>query len=402
MKKYTILIIALFICAGSFAQEIGNFMGRESIVSPEIGEESVTFRFSAPYADDVKLTGGFAPTQKVETSFGTMDMPGNIDMEKGDNGLWAVTVPMPEPELYTYSFIVDGISVNDPNNIFMQRDGTRYLSVLLVPRERTENYFEANERGNLNQVWYNSPTLGMTRRLFVYTPYGYADSKDKYPVLYLLHGAGGDEDAWSTMGRACQILDNLIEKGLAKPMICVMPNGNPTQYAARTLMIDEKPVDPNAQGMGMMGNMYPKSIVEDIVPFIEKTYRVDARPKSRAIAGLSMGGGHTISTSLMYPGFFDYICPLSMGIGMRFGNSDTDIEEELKDYETQFKALNKEGYKLYFLACGDSDFLFESAKTLDKMLIDTGCKHEFFVTPGGHTWANWRIYLNTFAPKLFK
>ena len=402
MKKYTILIVALFICAGSFAQEIGNFMGREPIVSPEIGEESVTFRFSAPYADDVKLTGGFAPSQKVETSFGTMDMPGNIDMEKGDNGLWAVTVPLPEPELYTYSFIVDGISVNDPSNIFMQRDGTRYLSVLLVPGERTENYFEANERGNLNQVWYDSPTLGMTRRLFVYTPYGYADSKDKYPVLYLLHGAGGDEDAWSTMGRACQILDNLIEKGLAKPMICVMPNGNPTQYAARTLMIDEKPIDPNAQEMGMMGNMYPKSIVEDIVPFIEKTYRVDARPKSRAIAGLSMGGGHTITTSLMYPGFFDYICPLSMGIGMRFGNSNTDIEEELKNYETQFKALNKDGYKLYFLACGDTDFLFESAKTLDKMLTDTGCKHEFFVTPGGHTWANWRIYLNTFAPKLFK
>nr|WP_321485396.1 hypothetical protein [uncultured Draconibacterium sp.] len=203
MKKYTILIIALFICAGSFAQEIGNFMGREPIVSPEIGEESVTFRFSAPYADDVKLTGGFAPTQKVETSFGTMDMPGNIDMEKGDNGLWAVTVPMPEPELYTYSFIVDGISVNDPNNIFMQRDGTRYLSVLLVPGERTENYFEANERGNLNQVWYDSPTLGMTRRLFVYTPYGYADSKENIrcftccmvPVATKMHGVQWDVPA---------------------------------------------------------------------------------------------------------------------------------------------------------------------------------------------------------------
>ncbi|WP_303921395.1 esterase [Draconibacterium sediminis] len=398
MKKYTLLIIALFVCVGAFAQEIGNFMGREPIVSPEIGEEAITFRFSAPYADDVKLTGGFAPLQKVETSFGTMEMPGNIDMVKGENGLWSVTVPMPEPELYTYSFIVDGVSVNDPNNIFMQRDGTRYLSVLLVPGELTENYFEANERGNLNQVWYDSPTLGMTRRLFVYTPYGYADSKDKYPVLYLLHGAGGDEDAWSTMGRTRQILDNLIEKGLAKPMICVMPNGNPNQYAARTLMIDEKPMDRDA----WMNNSYPKSIVEDIVPFIEKTYRADARPKSRAIAGLSMGGGHTITTSLMYPGFFDYICPLSMGIGMSYGSDNSNQEEVMKNYETQFKALKKEGYKLYFLACGDTDFLFESAKTLDKMLTDTGCEHTFYVTPGGHTWSNWRIYLNTFAPKLFK
>lgn len=275
----------------------------------------------------------------------------------------------------------------------MQRDGTRYLSVLLVPGELTENYYEAKQRGDLNEVWYDSPTLGMTRRLFVYTPYGYADSKVKYPVLYLLHGAGGDEDAWSTMGRACQILDNLIEKGKAKPMICVMPNGNPNQAAARTLLIPEKPMDRDA----WMNNSYPKSIVEDIVPFIEKTYRVDARPKSRAIAGLSMGGGHTITTSLLYPGFFDYICPLSMGLMTRQGD-----EEALKNYATQFKALKKKGYKLYFLAVGNSDFLYDSAKALDKMLTDNGLKHTFFVTSGGHTWSNWRIYLNTFAPQLFK
>jgi len=402
MKKYILTIIALFVMAGAFAQEIANFMGRERIISPEIGEESITFRFLAPYADSVKINGGFTPTVKMETRFGTFDVPSSVDMTRDEKGLWSITLPLPEPELYTYSFIVDGLNVNDPNNVFMQRDGTRYLSVLLIPGKQIENYFEASQRGNLNQVWYDSPTLGMTRRLFVYTPYGYADSKDKYPVLYLLHGAGGDEDAWSTMGRACQILDNLIEKGLAKPMICVMPNGNPTQYAARTLMIEEKPRDPNSQGTGMMGSDYPKSIVEDIVPFIEKTYRVDARPKSRAIAGLSMGGAHTITTSLMYPGFFDYICPLSMGIGMRFGNNDTNQEEIMKTYETQFKALKKAGYKLYFLAVGDSDFLYESAKTLDKMLTDNGLKHTFFVTPGGHTWSNWRIYLNTFAPQLFK
>jgi enterochelin esterase-like enzyme len=402
MKKYIVAMIALFMVTGTFAQEIANFMGRERIISPEIGDEQVTFRFSAPYADTVKINGGFTPTVKMETQFGSFDVPSSLDMTRDEKGLWSITLPLPEPELYTYSFIVDGVSVNDPNNVFMQRDGTRYLSVLLIPGALTENYFEANQRGNLNQVWYESPTLGMTRRLFVYTPYGYTEGKGKYPVLYLLHGAGGDEDAWSTMGRTCQILDNLIEKGLAKPMICVMPNGNPTQYAARTLMIPEKPRDPNSQGMDMMGNVYPKSIVEDIVPFIEKTYRVDARPKSRAIAGLSMGGAHTITTSLMYPGFFDYICPLSMGIGMRFGNNDTDQEEMMKTYATQFKALKKEGYKLYFLACGDTDFLFESAQTLDQMLTDNGLKHTFFVTPGGHTWSNWRIYLNTFAPLLFK
>ena len=146
-----------------------------------------------------------------------------------------VAVPKPPAELYTYNFIVDGLTVNDVNNVFLQRDGTRYLSVLLVPGELTANYFEAGKRGNLRKVWYNSPTIGTTRRMYVYTPYGYEAGQESYPVLYLLHGGGGDEDAWATMGRACQILDNLIEKKLAVPMICVMPNGNPGQEAARTL-----------------------------------------------------------------------------------------------------------------------------------------------------------------------
>jgi enterochelin esterase family protein len=373
----------MFIFMGSYAQEIGNFMGMQRASSPIIGETEVTFNVSAPYAYTVKLSGSWMA-----------GMGGAVDMVKGANGVWTVSVPTPASELYTYSFIIDGVSINDPSNVIMQRDGTRYLSVLLVPGKVTENYYEANQRGNLEEVWYNSPTLGIERRLFVYTPYGYADNtKTKYPVLYLLHGAGGDEDAWSTMGRACQILDNLIEKGLAKPMLCVMPNGNPTQIAARTLMIPEKQADPNNAGMGMMGNTYPKSIVEDIVPFIESKYRVDPKPKSRAIAGLSMGGMHTITTSLMYPGFFQYICPLSMGL---MGQSEDDT---LND---QFKALKKAGYKLYFLACGDTDFLYESAKSLDQVLTDNGLKHTFYVTPGGHTWSNWRIYLNTFAPQLFK
>ncbi len=381
-KKFIFSIICLFFVMGSFAQEIGNFMGMARTVSPELGESDVTFRYQAPYADDVDLSASW--------------INGTINMRVDTNGVWSVTVPMPDPEIYTYSFVVDGLTVSDPNNITMQRDGNRYFSVLMVPGELTENYFEANERGNLEQVWYNSPTLGIERRLFVYTPYGYADSKKDYPVLYLLHGAGGDEDAWSTMGRACQILDNLIEKGLAEPMICVMPNGNPTQIAAQTLLIEEKQVE-GGGGMGMMGTSYPESIVEDIVPYIESRYQVDAKPKSRAIAGLSMGGGHTITTSLMYPGYFQYICPLSMGL-MAMPGAETDNSEQ----DAQFQALKEAGYELYFLACGESDFVYESAKNLDAKLNEFDMEHTFYVTDGGHTWSNWRKYLNTFAPKLFK
>jgi len=378
--KIALSTFCLFIFMGSFSQELANFQRTQPIVSPNIGEKDVVFTISAPYAASVKLAGSWAATPGSTT-----------DMIKGKNGVWSVSIRKPAPELYTYSFIVDGLSINDPVNIFTQRDGTRYLSVLLIPGELTANYFEAKQRGNLEQVWYESPTLGLTRRMFVYTPYGYEKGTTRYPVLYLLHGAGGDEDAWSTMGRTCQILDNLIEKKLAQPMLVVMPNGNPTQAAARTLMLPEKVID---RSNPAFANSYVNSIVKDIVPYVEKNYRVISKPASRAIAGLSMGAGHTISCTNLYPGFFQYICPLSNGIRL--------TDENKAKYDADFKALKKAGYKLYFLACGGADGLLPSALTLDATLTKNGLEHTFFITPGGHTWANWRIYLNTFAPKLFK
>lgn len=381
MKKIlTFSILCLFLVMDSFAQELANFMGRQPIVSPEIKEKEIVLRISAPYADTVKLYGSWMKSFKDA-----------VLMAKDDAGLWSVSLPAPAPELYTYNFIVDGAPVTDANNVFMQRDGTRYLSVLLIPGELTANYFEAEKRGNLSQVWYESSTIGMNRRMFVYTPYGYENNMDKYPVLYLLHGAGGDEDAWSTMGRTCQIMDNLIEKKLAKPMLVVMPNGNPGQQAARTTLLPEKTIDRNDP---KFANVYVNSIVKDIVPYIEKNYRVIANPGSRALAGLSMGAGHTISCTNLYPGFFSYICPLSNGIRV--------TDENKAKYDADFKALKKAGYKLYFLACGDADFLFEPAKTLDATLTRNGLKHTFFVNSGGHTWANWRIYLSEFAPLLFR
>ena len=365
---------------GSFAQEMVNVRTNQPVISPELKGNEVIFRIMAPYADTVKLYGSWMANQRSA-----------VAMNRDRNGLWSVSLATPDPELYTYNFNVDGVAVNDANNIFMQRDGTRYLSVLLIPGELTVNYFEAKQRGNLSQVWYESPALGMTRRMFVYIPYGYEKNTIKYPVLYLLHGAGGDEDAWSTMGRTCQILDNLIEKKLALPMLVVMPNGNPTQIAARTTMIPEKVLDRTNPAFA---NAYVNSIVKDIVPYIEKNYRVIAKPTSRALAGLSMGAGHTISCTNLYPGFFSYICPLSNGIRV--------TDQNKAKYDADFKALKKAGYKLYFLACGSADGLFPTAQKLDSTLTKNGLKHTFFVTSGGHTWANWRIYLNTFAPLLFK
>ncbi len=370
--------MSLAFAAALQAQELTNFSfwGQKPIVSPEIQNDSVTFHLKADYATVVKLSGSWMPNPWT----------GTIDMNRGENNVWSVKIPLPAPEIYTYNFVVDGVSVNDPQNVLVQRDGTRYLPMLLVPGERTENYGEAvKQHGTVSHPWYHSEILGMERRLTVYTPYGYEqNTKKKYPVLYLLHGAGGDEEAWTSMGRAAQILDNLIEKGLAEPMIVVMPNGNPGQAAARTLNIAEKPYDWRDPANR---DAYVKSLCTEIVPFIEKNFRAIAKPSSRAIAGLSMGGGHTISASILYPEMFDYICPLSAA-----GSATPE----------QIAALKKAGVKLYFLACGNTDFLFQGAEEMHAKLNEQGLEHIYFVSEGGHVWSNWRLYLNTFAQKLFK
>ena len=378
MKSKLLLSIAcLFFFLGSDAQEMANFR-RAPIVSPEIGEKNVTFRIPAPQAKLVRLYGSWMRSPDS-----------SVNMNKDSLGVWSISLPMPAPELYTYNYIVDGLTVNDASNVFMQRDGTRYLSVLLVPGDLTANYYEANQHGNLSKAWYDSPTIGKNRRMYVYTPYGYETSTQSYPVLYLLHGGGGDEDAWSTMGRACQILDNLIEKKLAVPMICVMPNGNPGQEAAKPLMLRETAFDRNDP---KNANLYVNSIAKDIIPFVEKNYRAIAKPDSRAVAGLSMGGGHTLAVTNEYPGTFSYICPLSSGASANYPNLDAKLQ-----------AVKSAGYKLYWIACGSEDALaFANSKNLDAALTKNGIEHTFFVSGGGHTWANWRIYLNNFAQLLFK
>ena len=381
MKRILIALASLAMATGVLsAQELTNFAfwGQKPVISPEVQNDSVTFRLKADYATVVKLSGSWMPNP----------WGGTIDMTRGENNVWEVTIPLPEPEIYTYNFVADGVSVNDPQNVMVQRDGSRYLSMLLVDGERTENYKAAEQRGTISHPWYDSEILGINRRLTVYTPYGYEkNTKTKYPVLYLLHGAGGDEEAWSSMGRTAQILDNLIAKGLAKPMIVVMPNGNPNQQAAQTFGLPTTEMDwrnPDNR------NNYVRSLVEEIVPFIEKNYRTVAKKSHRAIAGLSMGGGHTIAASGMYPDAFDYICPLSMGA------------QRTPELDAQLQGIKKSGYKLYWLACGNTDFLFENANELDAALTANGLEHTYFVSEGGHVWANWRLYLNTFAPLLFK
>ena len=380
MKRILTLIAAAAIAVGANAPELANFARQgqgQQIVSPEVQDGKVTFRLNANYATQVKLTGNWMPDPRG----------GALDMQKGMDGIWSITIDAPEPEIYTYNFIVDGVSVNDPLNNQVQRDGNRFLNMLFIPGPRSENYYEApDQHGTLTYRWYDSQLLGIPRRMAVYTPYGYEkNTTQKYPVLYLLHGGGGDEEAWPSMGRAVQILDNLIAKGLAKPMIVVMPNGNPNQRAAQTLKL---PNDGNAQGQQ---NAYVNSLVKEIIPFIEKEYRAIPKADSRAISGLSMGGGHTTAATLNYPGVFGYICPLSCGI------------RESEELDAQLQGIKKAGYKLYWIGVGKDDTMaYQGSLLLDQHLTKNGMEHTLYVSDDAHVWKNWRLYLNTFAQLLFK
>jgi len=220
---FTLFTIGLF---SLHAQENLPSGQRKEIVSPEMNpDNSVTFRLAAPHADSVFVTGDFLPTG--------VSPQGRLEMRKEKNGVWEVTTtPLPS-ELYTYAFVVDGLQMNDPNNVYYRRDVASTLNVLLVEGGQADLY-TVNDvpHGTVAKRWYHSPGNGMTRRITIYTPPGYEKSTVSYPVLYLLHGMGGDEEAWMTLGRAAQILDNLIAAGKSEPMIVVMPNGNVAQEAA--------------------------------------------------------------------------------------------------------------------------------------------------------------------------
>lgn len=361
---------------------------RRRIVSPEINDNhTVTFRLYSPEVHSVTIAGSWMQ------GFGA-----RADMVMDDT-VWTYTTGVLAPELYTYAFYINGAKVLDPSNVRMVRDGTRYESMFMVPGDGSDVYEVHNvPHGTLSKVWYPSPSLEKKRRMYIYTPPGYEDSTEKYPVFYLLHGAGGDEDAWTTLGRTPYIMDNLIAAGKAKPMIVVMTNGNAWSAAAP----GEEPASENENRPNysrMAGGSFEKSLVEDVIPYIEDHYRTLTDKDNRAIAGLSMGGVHTQTITNTYPDKFSYIGVMSMGLmnNSRMGGNYNE-EEHIK----QIEALKDQDVKLYWIGCGKEDFLYESVTNLRKFYDDHGFEYEYMETTGGHTWANWRIYLAELAPKLFK
>jgi enterochelin esterase-like enzyme len=389
MKRFMIITIGILLSFSQLSAQQALWGGGQ-IVSPEINNDnSVTFRFVAPDAKEVKISGDWMPSEEWT--------PGSQNMKKDEKGLWSFTTQKLESDLYSYWFIVDGVRTTDPSNVYLIRDVATIFNVFIIGGGKGDLYKVNNiPHGSVTRRWYNSPTLEKQRRITIYTPPGYENSNDKYPVLYLLHGMGGDEEAWIALGRTSQILDNLIAQGKAKPMIVVMSNGNAAQEAA-----------PGESSLGMykptmqlpntMDGTFEASF-KDVIAFMESNYRIKADKAGRAIAGLSMGGFHSLHISRYYPNTFDYIGLFSAAIMP----NENVISKVYDNFDETLTAQMNNGYKLYWIAIGKTDFLYQANIDYRKKLDELGFKYTYVETEGGHIWANWRVYLSEFVPMLFK
>lgn len=402
MRKLILSLFCMLTAVNVSSQEA--LWGSSSILSPEIlGDNKVTFRTHAPKAVKVEVVGDFLPPRVIETSSGTYELPGTAQLTELQGGLWEYTTREPlVSELYNYTFVVDGQRTHDPSNMAIVRDVATVTNYFIIPGGQGDLYkVQDVPHGTVARRWYYSPALKEQRRITIYTPPGYEEGKKSYPVFYLLHGSGGDEEAWVSLGRTAQIIDNLIAQGKVIPMILVMPNGH-TQNAGA-------PLESSRDYTPMMGGGPRKAVSSmedsfmDVMAFVENNYRVKEGKANRAIAGLSMGGMHSAAISAKYPGTFDYIGIFSAPPVVPLLQSKyVDNYDTIDKFLAGMKVQQMNGFKLYWVACGESDFLFESVTESLKNMDEIGFKYNYHESEGGHIWKNWRIYLSEFLPMLFK
>jgi enterochelin esterase family protein len=370
-------VVAVLVLAGVAAAQRGRPQ-TPAVVSPEVkADRKVTFRIYAPKAESVgvfttDLPGGFAPRP----------------MKKDEKGIWELTLDAVEPGTYRYLIDVDGVRAVDPRNQAVSESNGNAWSVLHVPGADFMDRADV-PHGAVARVYYRSKALGQDRRMHVYTPPGYEAGAEKYPVLYLLHGAGDCDDSWTSVGRANFTLDNLIAAGKAKPMLVVMPAGHTGPFS----FIMSTP-----KGGGPVGNArFEEEFEKDIRPCVEKRYRVRTGREDRAIAGLSMGGAQTLNLAAARPEEFGYVGVFSSGVV--FGKaSDWEKEHE----KGLANADARKGLKLLWFATGKADFLIARSKETVELFKKHGFSPEFKETTGGHTWINWQRYFHAFAPQLFQ
>lgn len=347
------------------------------VVSPDYNADgSVTFRYKSDSAQIVQLD--------------CQMLSERVDMVKDTNNIWSVTVTPPQPDIYPYCFIVDGKQVADPSNMYIfPNEGFKNSLADVRGTEPTMQDLQNVPHGKVSYRYYHSKHLGFDRPMCVYTPAGYNPSEaEKYPVLYLIHGMTDTYETWFKVGKINHIMDNLIAQGLAKKMIVVMPYANPYPEMTNRGMTFE----PNIVGT----DLFVKEMLEEVIPFVESNYNVNANAANRAIAGFSLGGRQTLATALGNPDKFQWVAAFAPAL---FGNEP--IDNFTNNVYADAKTLNK-NFKLIQLCCGNSDFLIDASRLFDKSLTDKGIKHSTHYSEGGHTWMNCRDYIELTAKQLFK
>jgi enterochelin esterase-like enzyme len=351
----------------------------DSLVSPLIETGTVRLQIYAPHAESVSVIGDWMTTREP------------LQLHEREDGVWSVALRDLRPDYYSYWFIVDGVKTIDPKNPEIKQGIRTVDSMFYLQGPGTE--FQDNRpvpHGQVRAVWYVSKTLATQRRMHVYTPPGYDDNEREYPVLYLLHGGGDDDTGWSTIGRAGLILDNLIADGEAVPMVVVMPNGS----------LPPADLDDNASHAEreQAAFRFERELMNDVVPTVERLFRVGANAGDRAIAGLSMGGGHTTQVFGRHWRDFDYASVWSAGI---FSGDKQEYETQYPDFLAAAQWINS-NVEHVSIVVGTADFAHPAAAALNEVLDTHGIAHEFIETGGGHTWLNWRQYLHDYASQLFK
>jgi enterochelin esterase family protein len=360
----------------------------DRLVSPEVHpDKKVTFRIYAPKASAVILRGDW------------MEGPQVARLTKDDDGVWSVTEGPLVPDFYSYSFFVDGVRTPDPKNPTIKQGIASVESMFFLPGK--ESAFQDNRpvpHGEIRKVWYSSGTLGTQRRMHIYTPPGYDASTERYPVFYLLHGGGDEDSGWSTIGRAGFILDNLLAEKKARPMLIVMPNGSlPRPAKMPKFTPGGKPSPEFMAAMAAAQERFTNELLKEVVPYVEKHYRVRAGREHRALAGLSMGGGQTLRVLTAHPDQFAYVGIWSAGL---FGGNAAEFEKRNEAFFKDPSKVNR-AVKLLSICVGEKDFALAGSKGLAEVFKKNGIRYDLHVSGGGHTWINWRHYLNELAPRLF-
>ena len=371
----------LFLCLAATMTAQGFFA--PPVSSPSIAKDgAVTFKVKAPGADTVRLI--------IDSRMDTL-------MRHTGNETWSITLRDLEPDLYMYYFNIDGMKVLDANNAQVLRDVKTVMNTFVLdPNGDSPVAVHDVPHGEVRAVWYDSPTLQMKRRMMVYLPPGYDQNRQRYPVFYLLHGSGGDETVWLEQGHTAQILDNLSATGKAQPMIVVMPNGNIDEQAAAGMTPDNN-AQPTFAHKNWMDGTFEQTF-KDIMQWVDNNYRTRASKQSRAIAGLSMGGYHSLYISANQPEDFAYVGLFSPAIS-RMDQGKCPIYDDIEaKLITQFQRRPK----VYWLGIGKDDFLYKDNVEYRKLLDKNRLRYTYHESGAGHEWANWRDYLVIFTQLLFK